>query len=69
MRVYAAQIAVERQTERVGCGLGYRQADAQDRVRAQFGFVGCAVECQQFHVNGFLVAGVPAEKASRQSAR
>jgi hypothetical protein len=68
MRVRAAQIAVQRQDPRVSSRLGDREADAQDRVRAQVGLVVTSVEGAQGGIDGALIGGVHADGLRRKHA-
>ncbi len=58
----AAQIAVQGQVAGLGGGLGHRHADAQNRIGAQLGLVGCSIQVDHELVDGFLVAGVEADQ-------
>ncbi len=60
--IHAANIAVQRQAEGIGSGLGDSQAGAQDRVCAQLGFVGGAVQLDHGGIDGLLLESVPAEQ-------
>jgi hypothetical protein len=53
-----ADIAVERQSERIGGGLGGRQADPEDRIGAEPRLVVAAVERDHLRVDRGLVLGV-----------
>ncbi len=66
--MHAAEVAIERKSHRVGRGLRNGQAGAQNRIRAQFGFVRSAVQRQQGKVNRALVGGVHAEQLIRDHA-
>ena len=58
--VRAADVAIERETGRVGRGAGHRQGGAEDRVRAEVRLVGRAVEVDHGLVDEPLVVGVEA---------
>ena len=58
----AAEIAVERQPDRLGRGLGDGHRDAEDGVGAELGLVGRAVELDHQLVDGALVAGFEADQ-------
>jgi hypothetical protein len=63
VRVGAADVAVERQAERVGGGLGDRQRDAEDGVGAELALVVGAVELDHRAVDLALVeASMPDER-------
>ena len=55
MGVDTAQIAVQRQTGRLGRRLGHSQADAEDGVCAQPALVFCAVQLQHELIYGYLI--------------
>ncbi len=55
MRVRPADVAIERQPELVGPGLGHREGDAEDRVRSEAGLVLGAVEVDERRVDAALV--------------
>ena len=57
-RVRSAQIAVERQSRRLGRGSGDRQRDAEDRVRAEPSLVRRAVELAHRAIDADLVERV-----------
>ncbi len=65
VRVHAAEITIQRQSQRIGRGLRDRETDSQNGVRAQFGFVRRAVQRQQGKVNRALVGSVHAEQFAR----
>ena len=65
VRIYTAYVTVKRQAQTRRSSLGNSQRDAQDGVGAELTFVGCAVQGQEFHINGFLVGGIPAVKLFR----
>ena len=58
--VGAADVAVERQPGRLGRRLGHGQRDAEDRVGAEVGLVGRAVELVHGLVDHALVVGIQA---------
>ena len=68
MRVGAANVAIQRQPDLVGTGLGHRQRRAQDRVRAQVALVGRAVQVVQHLVDGALIKRVGALQLTRDRA-
>ncbi len=63
--VHPAEVAVERDLERGGGGLGRRERDAKQRVRAQLALVRRAVQLDQGAVDPGLVEGVHAEQPRR----
>ena len=67
--VGAAEVAVERQADGVGGGLGDGERDAEGGVRAELGLVGGAVEFDQQAVDGDLVERVHAEQFGRDRRR
>src|SRR5918994_420524 len=62
MRIRSADVAVERQVRGVGCRMGHRQRDAEDRVGAELAFVVGAVEVQHGLVHQPLLAGLVAHQ-------
>ena len=56
----AAQVLVQRQARRLGCGAGNGQRHAQDGVGAELGLVGRTVRGNQRGIDGALVEGVEA---------
>ena len=58
--VNAAQVLVQRQARRLGCGAGNGQRHAQDGVGAELGLVGRTVRGNQRGIDGALVEGVEA---------
>ena len=69
VRVGAADVAEERQAGRLGGGLGDGERDAEDRVGAELGLVGRAVEVDHRLVDEALVVGVEAHRAPGRSRR
>ena len=59
--VGAADVAEQRQAGRLGGGLGGGERDAEDRVGAELGLVGRAVEVEHRLVDEALVVGVEAD--------
>ena len=60
--VYIPYIAVQRQTEFVGSGFGYRQRYTEDGVGTQFAFVFGAVQSDHRFVDAYLVEHVAADE-------
>ena len=67
--VDAADVAVQRQLELVGRGLGHGQRHAEDGVGAEPGLVVGAVEVDQHPVDVALIEGVEARPGRRRSRR
>ncbi len=59
--VHAADVAVKRQTEALGGGLGDGEGDAEDRVGTELALGGGAVKRQHLVVDSTLVAGAHAD--------
>jgi len=51
----AAQVFEQRLSERLGGGLGIRQRDCQDRIRAKLGFGLGAIQCEHDAIYGQLI--------------
>jgi hypothetical protein len=62
VRVGAADVAEQRQVRRVGGGTGHRHRHAEDRVGAEPGLVGGAVEVEHRLVDEPLLVGVEAQQ-------
>ena len=57
-----AEIAIERQRASLGRGLGDGHADAENRVGAELGFVGRAVQLDHELIDRFLIARIEADQ-------
>ncbi len=57
-----ADIAIKRQSSRIGSSLGHRQRDAKDGVRAKLGLVRCTIKIEQHLIDRNLILGVKAEQ-------